>query len=157
MELRIAFEWSSNGVDHKRDRTRLLYSLRIGMGTTSTVSLKVNDFAFFDVRLLTALGEPSPFRSVWSQLLRGSYFNCSCKTFTPRHRGLTMSFDATLSVDDAPSIPMVSKNFLLMSSGYIPFRFEIGPTATATVIFCCYSCFTPTQQFRSSSCDSIQF
>jgi len=39
--LRAAFSWISIALDHSRVRTRLLYSVLIGIGTTSTVSLKL--------------------------------------------------------------------------------------------------------------------
>jgi len=53
-----AFSCISNAFDHNRVRTRLLYSVRIGMGTTFTVSLNNIFFVFLLGLLLLLLLPP---------------------------------------------------------------------------------------------------
>jgi len=45
--FRAAISWISKAPAHSRDRTRWLYSERIGMGTTWTLSLKAHRFTVF--------------------------------------------------------------------------------------------------------------
>ena len=134
-----AFSWSSIALDHSRDRTLLLYSDRIGIGTTSTVSWKDIALDFF-LGCILRLGRQALFDlalrngSAWA-----SYLSCSWNVGAFWERGWTqppctiVSWTVSFVGMWDDSMPMLSKNFRFTSCEDKPLQFAIGDTAEVIV------------------------